>query len=93
MGTPANGITMANDAIANAKKALSDANNNRYVGTKSGHSTFTPSKPSGASSDYSHARTARKSGDSFMGVKSDQGPELKAAQESHDNAVKALNQE
>jgi hypothetical protein len=80
-------------ALASAHKALSDANNSS-VGTKSGHSGITPSKPaaSPAKSDYSHARAARPGGESFMGVKADQGPELKAANESHDNAVKALNQ-
>lgn len=88
----ADGISQANAALASAQKALSDAGNSS-VGTKSGHSGFTPSaKPQGAGSDYSHARAARKSGDSFMGVKADQGAELKAANESHDNAVKALNQ-
>ena len=80
-------------ALAGAHKALDDANKSS-VGTKSGHSGFTPPpKPQGASSDYSHAHAARKNNDSFMGVKADQGPELKAANESHDNAVKALNQQ
>ena len=93
MGSTPNGITMANDAIASTKKALLNASNSS-VGTKSGHSGFTPPpKPQGASSDYSHAHAARKNSDSFMGVKADQGPELKAANESHDNAVKALNQQ
>lgn len=75
-------------ALANAHKALDNANNSS-VGTKSGHSGLSKSTPP---SDYSHARAARPGGESFMGVKADQGPELKAANESHDNAVKALNQ-
>jgi len=76
-------------ALAGAHKALDNANNSS-VGTKSGHSGFTPKKT--PPTDYSHARAARPGGEGFMGVKSDQGPELKAANESHDNAVKALNQ-
>jgi hypothetical protein len=88
----ADGISQANAALASARKALSDADNSP-VGTKSGHSNFTPKKSGGApATDYSHARAARPGGGSFMGVKADQGPELKAASESHDNAVKALNQ-
>jgi hypothetical protein len=88
----ADGISQASAALASAHKALDNANNSS-VGTKSGHSGFTPTpKPQGAGTDYSHARAARKSGDGFMGVKADQGSELKAASDSHDNAVKALNQ-
>lgn len=87
----ADGIAQANAALASAHKTL-DAANKSSVGTKSGHSNFSPKSSSApAKSDYSHARAARPGGDSFMGVKGDQGSELKAASESHDNAVKALN--
>ena len=81
-------------ALASAHKAL-DAANNSSVGTKSGHSNFAPktAKTAPERTDYSHARAARPGGDSFMGVKADQGSELKSATESHDNAVKALNQQ
>jgi hypothetical protein len=93
MGTPANGITAANDAIASSKKLLSDINSSR---TMQGPVHKTPAKPTAkpvaASSDYSHARVARSEGDSFMGVKADQGAELKAADANRDAAKKVLNQ-
>lgn len=87
----ADGISQANAALASAHKALDTANSGS-VGTKSGHSNFSKSTAAPAKTDYSHARAARQGGGSFLGVKSDQGSELKAADESHDNAVKALNQ-
>jgi hypothetical protein len=95
MATTPNGITMANDALASAKKALADAGSSS-VGTRSGHSGLTPSKPAtpaASPSDYSHVREARKSDDrEFMGVKADSGAELKAAQENREAAKKVLNQ-
>jgi hypothetical protein len=89
----ADGITQANAALASAHKAL-DAAGNSSVGTKSGHSNFSPKPtPAASRSDYSHVRASRPGGGSFMGIKADQGSELKAANEAHDNAVKALNQQ
>jgi hypothetical protein len=83
-------------ALANAHKALDTANNSS-VGTRSGHSGLIPEKPAApaaSKTDYSHARTARTSEGSgeFMGVKSDSGSELKAAEANREAAKKVLNQ-
>jgi hypothetical protein len=71
-----------------------DAEKKSSVGTKSDFAPKAASKPQAESSDYAHARAARKPGGSFMGVEAseDRGKELKSAQEQHDTNVKALDQ-
>jgi hypothetical protein len=94
MGSTAN-------ALANAKKALEKANNFTGSATKQAGNVsnpFTPPKDEGARSaaaptDYSHARSARASaGHEFMGVRSDEAPELNSALEQRATAEKALQQ-
>jgi hypothetical protein len=80
--------------LANAKKALESAN--KFTSNVEGRkpSMFAPKgEAKAASSDYSHARSARKeAGHEFMGVRSDQAPELNAALKSREDARKALEQ-
>lgn len=81
-------------ALASAHKTLEGVDKSS-IGTKSGHTNFQKpaGKPAAAPTDYSHARDARKaSGDEFMGVKADQGTELKAAEANREAAKKVLNQ-
>ncbi len=88
MATTPNGIQQANDAVASAKKALANADNSS-VGTKSGHSNFAPkSEPT----HYAQARTARKTSDEFMGIRSNQAPEINTALKVREDAKKALDQ-
>lgn len=80
--------------LQSAKATLDKANN--FTKSVEGHTpgTFSPkeSKPSTAApTDYSHARTARKS--EFMGVRSDEAPELKSALDQREQAKKALEQQ
>lgn len=77
--------------LEGAKKALESANKFTNSVTGGKPSAFAPKeKPQTEKADYAHARSARKSAGSFMGVRSDQGPELKAAEQSHAEAEKAL---
>jgi hypothetical protein len=88
------GSDFITNALASAHKTLDDVGKSS-IGTKSGHTNFGPKpagKPAAASSDYSHARAARSEGDSFMGVKADQGAELKGAEANREAAKKVLNQ-
>jgi hypothetical protein len=81
------------NALEAAKKALAGANNfEKSVDKQSGTTAKPAPKPAAARADYSHAREARKAPGEFMGVKSDQGPELNSALESHEQAKAALNQ-
>jgi hypothetical protein len=86
------GSDFITNALASAHKTLDDVGKSS-IGTKSGHTNFPspkPAAPAASATDYSHAREARKP--SFMGVQSDQGPELKAAEANREAAKKVLNQ-
>jgi hypothetical protein len=52
-----------------------------------------PKPASAAPTDYSHARTARASGGKeFMGIRSNEAPEINTALAARDQAKKALSQ-
>jgi hypothetical protein len=87
------GSSFITNALASAHKTLDDVNKSS-VGTKSGHTNFPGTKPApaAAKTDYSHVRAQRPGGDSFMGVKADQGTELKAAEQNREAAKQVLNQ-
>lgn len=74
-------------ALANAKKALADANKFTHSVTGDKPNAFAPK------TDYSHVREARKAAPSeFMGVRSDAAPELKSALDQREATKKALDQ-
>jgi hypothetical protein len=76
--------------LEGAKKALDNANKFTGSVTEGKPSAFAPKS---SPTDYPHARTARvAAGHEFMGVKSDQAPELNTALESRATAKKALEQ-
>lgn len=80
--------------LEGAKKTLDKANNfTKSVtgGTPNAFASKSEAKPE--TSDYSHAREARKSPSEFLGVKSDQAPELKSALDNREQAKKALEQQ
>lgn len=84
------------NVLAGAKKALENANNFTKSVTGGKPNAFAPkaeSKPQAAKSDYSHARDARKSGGEFLGVRSDEAPDIKSGLESREAAKKALEQQ
>lgn len=76
--------------LKSAHKTLDKAN--KFQHSVTGGSPDLAAKPDTkpASSNYTHVREARKSPGEFMGVRSDQGSELKSAVESRENARKAL---
>jgi hypothetical protein len=82
MGNP-----VSTAALESAKKTLSDVSHSN-VDTGGQHAWSKPEAP--AASNYSHARTARKSGGEFMGVRSDQSGDLKAALATREANKKAL---
>jgi hypothetical protein len=92
MATTPNGITAANDAIASSKKLLENIDKSRTMQGPTHKAPVKPATPTAAPSDYHHVREARKDGDSFMGVKADQGAELKSAEANREAAKKVLNQ-
>lgn len=74
-------------ALAGAHKAIDSANKfESSVNKQSG----VPAKPPTAKSDYAQAREARKNPDEFMGVRSNQAPELNTALAERAEAKKAL---
>ncbi len=85
--------------LEGARKALNKANNftdsaTRQAGNKA--NPFVPSakKSQAEASDYSHARSARvNAGHEFMGIKSDQAPEINTALAGREQAKKALEQQ
>jgi hypothetical protein len=79
--------------LAGARKVLEGANNSNVSPKASPYAPKPQPKPAAASSDYSHARSARKEeGHEFMGVSSNQAPELNAALKSREDAKKELDQ-
>lgn len=72
--------------LKSAHNTLNNANKfqNNVIGDKPN------TKPASTVSDYTHVREARKSPSEFMGIRSDQGSELKSAVESRESARKAL---
>ncbi len=76
--------------LKGAKKALDKANNFTKSVTGNKPSMFTPN--SEAPTDYSHAREARKAPE-FMGVRSNEAPEINTALASREQAKKALDQQ
>jgi hypothetical protein len=78
--------------LAGAKKTLETANK-KFPSSMASAIVTPPAKPAGESpaTQYSHARTARKGGE-FMGVKSNQAPEINTALEARETAKKALEQ-
>lgn len=85
-----------NAALANAKRALDNANNftKNVVKQSGGTEDAFKSKeqPKAAASNYTHARAARKVGDSFLGVRSNEAPEINTALKAREDAKKALEQ-
>lgn len=83
--------------LAGAKKALDNANNftKSVTGGKPNAFAAKPeAKAQSEKSDYSHARDARSSeGHEFMGVRSNEAPEIKSALDSREQAKKALEQQ
>lgn len=82
--------------LEGAKKTLANANKFTDSATsQAGNKVnpFAPSakKPQAEATDYSHARTARKSSE-FMGIKSDQAPEINTALTNREQAKKAMEQ-
>jgi hypothetical protein len=78
--------------LAGAKKALDNANKFTSGVTSGKPSAFAPKAESKAQperTDYSHAREARKAPE-FMGVRSDEAPEINTALASREQAKKAL---
>lgn len=84
------GTPSVQSMLSNAKKALDNANKFTKSVTGGQPNAFAPKKPS--PSKYSYVHQARKDPDSFLGVQSDQGAELKAAEASRQAAKDALNQ-
>jgi hypothetical protein len=84
-------------ALAGAHKALDSAN--KFTGSVTGGkpSAFAPkpeAKAQPEKTDYSHARDARKdAGHEFLGVRSNEAPELKSALDAREQAKKALDQQ
>lgn len=66
-------------AIADSKK-LMEGWKKGPMGTKSGHLNTAPAESQPSKTDYTHAREARKDGGhEFLGIRSDEGPELNTA--------------
>lgn len=80
--------------LQGAKKALDSANKFTNSVTGGKPSAFAPKAESSApaKSDYSHARAARKDPDEFLGVKSDEAPEIKSALDRREQTKKELDQ-
>lgn len=82
--------------LENAKKALDNAKNftNSVTGGKpnafASPKSKTEAKPE--PSDYSHARAQRPGGKDFLGVRSDEAPEINTALKNREDAKKALEQ-
>ncbi len=85
------------NALANAKKALDSANNFTKSVTGGKPSAFAAkpeAKAQPEKTDYSHARDARTSaGHEFLGVRSDEAPDIKSALDNREQAKKALEQQ
>jgi len=78
--------------LEGAKKTLENANKFTRSVTGGKPNMFAPAPPPKAQpirTDYMQARMARKAPE-FMGVRSDQAPELNAALESREQAKRAL---
>jgi hypothetical protein len=84
------------NALESAKKALENANKFTRSVTGGQPSAFTPkseAKPQPERTDYSHARAARKEEPhEFMGIRSNEAPELNTALRTREEANKALQQ-
>lgn len=77
-------------ALAGAHKALDSANKFTKSVTGNQPNAFAPKdKPK---TDYSHAREARKAPGEFMGIRSDEAPEINVAIKAREDAKKALEQ-
>lgn len=74
------------NALASAKAALEKANN--FTSNVTGGKPNALAPKSEQKSGYSHAREAR--GGEFMGIRSDEAPELNAALKTREDAKKAL---
>jgi hypothetical protein len=79
------------NVLEGAKKALDKANNFTKSVTGNKPSAFAPEvKPR---TDYSHAREARKAPGEFLGVRSNEAPEINTALASREQAKKVLDQQ
>jgi len=79
--------------LEGAKHALDKANNFTKSVTGGKPSAFAPkSEAKPETSDYFHAREARKAPSEFLGVRSDEAPDIKSGLESREAAKKALEQ-
>ena len=84
--------------LENAKKALEKANNftrstTSQAGNKANPFSAPPLKKlNEPATDYSHAREARKAPGEFLGIRSDEAPDIKSGLESREAAKKALEQ-
>lgn len=74
--------------LEGAKKTLDNANKFTHSVTQGKPNMFAPKAPTA----YSHVREARKAPGEFMGMKSDQAPEINTALENREQAKKALEQ-
>ena len=74
--------------LEGAKKTLDNANKFTHSVTHGKPNMFASKAPT----DYSHVREARKAPGEFMGMKSDQAPEINTALENREQAKKALEQ-
>lgn len=87
------GTPSVDSMLAGAKKALDSANKFTSNVTGGKPNAFAPkadAKP--AESKYAPVRAARKNPDEFMGVRSNEAPELKTALDAREQAKKALDQ-
>jgi len=95
MGTTPNAAEVAKKALDSANNFTADvtkqAGNKTDPFHKAASSPASPKPKPKPATDYGHARSARKEGE-FMGVNSDQGPELNTALKQRDDAKKALEQ-
>ncbi len=82
-------------ALAGAKKALESANKFTRSVTGGKPDVFAPKpevKAKPETTDYSRARAARKGEGEFLGVRSNEAPELNIALKAREDAKKALEQ-
>jgi hypothetical protein len=81
--------------LDNAKKALDKANNFTKSVTGGKPNAFAPKsevKAQPEPTDYSHARAQRPGGKEFLGIRSNEAPDINIALKNREDAKKALEQ-
>jgi hypothetical protein len=81
--------------LEGAKKALDNARNFTHSVTGGKPNAFAPKPKAEAKpepSDYSHARAQRPGGKEFLGVRSNEAPDINIALRNREDAKKALEQ-